>query len=269
MSEYWKSTPKYWCKHCSIYVKDTPFEKKQHENTGKHQGNLKRFLRGIQNDHERGEREKQKAKAEVERLNKVVGGSTSTSSATASSLKRPVAAPPPQASVADRKKQIAQLAEMGIAVPDEYLGDMALAGQWKVVSQRAIEEPHPEEPLSIGVRKRKHEGKEEEEEEEAGETVVRRSWGVATKAYPTDAKSDLDALLASDLIKKSDDTVPKEEAPDTTDSQAPKQETLGDFDEASVKAEKTEVNPVQLLSRIPEEPVAPVFKKRMSKAPTR
>src|SRR5256885_11873454 len=99
MSEYWKSTvrrnpatpldlltefnngqPKYWCKHCSTYVKDTKFERAQHEATGKHQGNLRRFLKSIQDGHERGEREKQRARAEVERLNKVVAGSPASPS---------------------------------------------------------------------------------------------------------------------------------------------------------------------------------------------
>ena len=51
MSEYWKSTPKYWCKHCGIYVRDTKLERTNHEATGKHQGALKRFLRDLHRGH--------------------------------------------------------------------------------------------------------------------------------------------------------------------------------------------------------------------------
>ena len=197
MSEYWKSTPKYWCKHCSAFVKDTKFERQQHEATGKHQGALKRFLRGIQNDAERGEREKDRARAEVDRLNKAVGSSSSPAAHQyVSPTRKPTSSSSTsQPSATDRKKQLATLAEMGLAIPDEFRGDMALAGDWQVVSQRKIEETQPDDSLNIGVRKRKYEG--QEEEEEAGETVAKRGWGSTVKSYPghTAEDPDLDALL--------------------------------------------------------------------------
>jgi hypothetical protein len=68
MAEYWKSTasvahgmyglrltkfqPKYWCKYCEIFVKDTKFEKQQHEATGRHQGNIRRSLKGLHREQE-------------------------------------------------------------------------------------------------------------------------------------------------------------------------------------------------------------------------
>jgi hypothetical protein len=132
-------------------------------------------------------------------LNKVVGGSpTSPSDYNAARSRNP--APPsatPQASVAERKKQLAQLAEMGIAVPDEFRGEMAMAGDWKVISQRPVEETTSEDPLSVGVRKRKYEGLEEEEE--AGEILAKRGWGSTSKKYPGANGADtpnLDALLS-------------------------------------------------------------------------
>jgi hypothetical protein len=136
----------------------------------------------------------------VDRLNKVVSGSATGRSDYNAAASRNPASPSaaPQATVAERKKQLAQLADMGIAVPDEFRGEMAMAGDWKVISQRPVEETTPEDSLSVGVRKRKYEG-QEEEEEEAGEVLARRGWGSTSKKYPETSDVDtpnLDALLS-------------------------------------------------------------------------
>ena len=210
--------PKYWCKHCSAYVKDTKFERTQHEATGKHQGNLRRFLKGIQDGQERSEREKGRAKAEVDRLNKVVGGSSAKpgSHNVATAMKSSSLPVTPQPSIAERKKQLAQLAEMGVAVPDEFRAEMAMAGDWKVVSQKPLEDTTAEDPLNVGVRKRKYEG--QEEEEEAGGVVARHGWGSTSKKYPGAGNGDapnLDVLLSGvKSVKKDGPDLKKEEAED-------------------------------------------------------
>jgi hypothetical protein len=212
--------PKYWCKQCSTYVKDTKFERAQHEATGKHQGNLRRFLRGIQDGQERSEREKERAKAEVDRLNRVVEGSSASPSNHNATTSRKSSSLPvtPQPSVAERKKQLAQLAEMGIAVPDEFRAEMAMAGDWKVVSQKPLEDTTTEDPLSVGVRKRKYEG--QEEEEEAGGLVARHGWGSTSRRYPgtgNGAAPNLDALLSGVTSVKKEEMAPdlkKEESED-------------------------------------------------------
>lgn len=95
---------------------------------------------------------------------------------------------------------MSQLAEMGIAIPEEYRADMALAGDWQTVSETKIEDEGLEGAAkSIGVRKRKHEG-DEEDEEHAPEPLERQGWGSRMKTYPGaqgDDDEDLDALLAS------------------------------------------------------------------------
>ncbi|KAI9864803.1 MAG: hypothetical protein M1813_002573 [Trichoglossum hirsutum] len=202
MSEYWKSTPKYWCKHCKTYVRDTKLEKQNHEATPRHQGNLKRFLRDLHRDHERGEREKQRAKDEVERLNNVVSG-TAMGGRIPPWERRPAiaSAPPTQGQItpAERKQQIAQLAELGVAIPDEFRGEMAMAGEWQTVSERVIGQQRDEDvkpdTRSIGVRKRG--GLEEESDEEDAGTVTKKSWGSMIKTYPESREDmyDLDALL--------------------------------------------------------------------------
>ena len=101
---------------------------------------------------------------------------------------------------------MARLAEMGVAIPEEYRREMAMPGDWQTTSQRILyddvkkeEEEADTKPngLNIGVRKRKHEehDEDEDEDEEADVPKTRRGWGTATLAYPTDGDDDLDTLL--------------------------------------------------------------------------
>ncbi|RAL12449.1 putative formin binding protein [Aspergillus homomorphus CBS 101889] len=227
MAEYWKSAPKYWCKQCKIFIRDTAFEKAQHEATGKHQGNLKRFLRDIHRNNEQQQREAQRAKSEVERLRQTVAGNAPSqdgSDAAAAPWRRgpgataATAAAKPQerpVSLEERKRQMAQLADMGVAIPDEFRGEMALAGSWQTVSERVIDGGGEDgeggkAARSVGVRKRKLEagrgdGGDEVDEEEIeakreAERFVSRGWGSSVRRYPgadREEDTDLDALLAS------------------------------------------------------------------------
>src|SRR5207237_1004994 len=140
---YWKSTNKYWCKHCSVFVRDTKLERANHEATAKHQGAVKRALRDLHRSADQKEREKERAKREVDRLNGVVSGSSSASRTGAtkpSGGAYATAAAAPQASQADRQKQLEQLAELGVNIPTELRSGMALAGEWTVTSTRVIEQ---------------------------------------------------------------------------------------------------------------------------------
>ncbi|KEF56072.1 uncharacterized protein A1O9_07653 [Exophiala aquamarina CBS 119918] len=222
MSEYWKSTPKYWCKHCSTYVKDTPFERKQHESTAKHQSNLKRFLRDIQNGHERSERDKQRAKAEVDRLKGTFGSSSSDPANTLGSGAQPAPQPsrisaPVFQSAADQKRQWAQLADLGIKVPEQVRSEMAMAGDWAVISNQPVIEEQREQPLSVGVKKRKLEGQEEEEETGEREGIVARPrWGATTRRFPGYDEADLDGLLSGSIstAKRDKPTAPPSRSPE-------------------------------------------------------
>ena len=96
---------------------------------------------------------------------------------------------------------------MGVAVPEDFRREMAMAGDWQTTSERLIyendflkkEEAEDVKPeaLSVGVRKRKFEG--QEEEEEAGETVVRKGWGSTMRTYPgaRGDEEELNTLLKS------------------------------------------------------------------------
>ena len=112
-----------------------------------------------------------------------------------------------QATPGDRKRQLAQLAEMGVAVPEDFRREMAMAGDWQTTSERLVyendfmkkegDEDVKPGGLNVGIRKRKFEG--QEEQEEAGETVIRRGWGSTIRTYPgaEGDEDDLNTLLKS------------------------------------------------------------------------
>ncbi|OAX83424.1 hypothetical protein ACJ72_02223 [Emergomyces africanus] len=269
MAEYWKSTPKYWCKHCKTYVRDTAFERTQHEATGKHQGSLRRFLRDIHRNNERDERENQKAKNEVERLKGVVSGSTAKPGGDQQrppwkrGLGAATGAGPATGANAEssaslsvnaeqRKRQLAQLVEMGVAIPEEFRPELALAGDWKVIEETAGEKRGAEADaiagLNVGVRKRKFEG--QEEEEAAGETVVRKGWGSTTREFPSggkEAEEDLDALLerTAELKRKRRETKTPDAKSEVKEDDATNEEnpSVDDSDILPVKKEEGDDGP--------------------------
>ncbi|KAK8018740.1 hypothetical protein PG991_007930 [Apiospora marii] len=276
MSEYWKSTPKYWCKHCSIYVRDTKLERQNHESTGKHQGAIKRFLRDLHRGHENEEKEKDRAKREIDRLNGVVGTSSGSSSSATTSAPQSSA----QATTAQRQKQWEQLADMGIDVPTELRGNMAMAGDWTVTNTRTDENGNVKvEAVATGVRKRvKREGEDEEEEALQGLFKKPRKWGRDTKRAEEE-DLDLDALLSGslkqaqpvkqeksgsnsgDTVKKEEQEVKspiKEESPENDHGISIPAETGDDStDTAPVKTEESAAAGVEIP--------AVVFKKRKPK----
>lgn len=299
MSEYWKSTvscsfrlprpqfltsidlqPKYWCKFCKTYVRDTTFERKQHEATGKHQGNIQRSLRDLHRGQEREAKDKQRAKDEVARLNAAVGSSTTGNDVPwkrKAAIAHPVAAP--QATPEERKRQLAQLAEMGIAIPREFRGQLAMAGDWQTVSETPVgvgvkkeEDEFKPDLRSMGVRKRRAEDGENDED---GQTTARRGWGSTYKAQPTANDSeDLEALFGGNGLTAApasvtepirDDelvVIKKEESQDDTAALADgsKKNSLA---KAPVDAEASPIQPVKTKN---EEPTAGiVFKKRKTK----
>jgi hypothetical protein len=213
---------------------------------------LKRFLRDIHRGKEREERESQRAKNEVQRLNGIVAGSGSDNQIGGGGApwKRTPAAPaaPQQTTASERKRQVAQLAEMGVAVPQEFRGEMALAGDWETVSERTIEESGKDgdsSRINIGVRKRKFEG--QEEEEEAGERVVKKGWGSTTRKYPgfQEEDEDLDALLQTTTVVNGK----------KADSERVKTET-GPGD-STIKVEKAEAEEGEVLSGVKKEDSEP------------
>jgi len=88
---------------------------------------------------------------------------------------------------------------MGIAIPDEFRPDMAMAGEWEVTSERILEPEGEKKPdaIALGVRKREPTDEDKEELE-----AKKRRWGNAHRTHPTDeGNGDLDALLNNAIGK--------------------------------------------------------------------
>lgn len=263
MAEYWKSTPKYWCKHCSVYVRDTKLERQNHDATAKHQGAVKRALRDLHRGHEREEKEKERAKREIERLNGVVSADSPASASTAnaaSSLR-----PRPGAggggggpgggggggplSETERKRQAEQLASLGVSLPDEFRKDLAMAGDWQVTSTTIVTDTPADEnnpgASARGVHKRER-TEEEVEEEKAIKGLFKkpRRWGRDSRTAAGDGDSaDLDALLSGGLVvkKQEEDTIKKEEDAGLTAATAPvKQEEQEEQESSPIKKEPSD-----------------------------
>ena len=162
-----------------------------------------------------------------------------------------------QATPADRKQQLKQLAEMGVAIPDEFRREMAMASDWQTLSERVVYSDVKQEEdskafksdvLTVGVRKRKHEGQEEDEEEGK---AARKAWGSATRTYPGGGGSegdDLDALLRNTKVMKREDGVHNEgsmfntgsAAQEPVETEQPKTDGTLLPEEPSIKEENTD-----------------------------
>jgi hypothetical protein len=149
----------------------------------------------------------------------------------------------------ERKKQMAQLVEMGVAIPEEFRREMALAGEWQTVSQRVITPQEEDEKgeigssaLNIGVRKRKQEEKSDDEEAEQAQErpAVRKGWGRYASA---DDDDDLDALFAKTKdIKRKGPDVKTEVKSEETESQPQSEDASpapGPVPGASIKKEES------------------------------
>lgn len=175
---------------------------------------------------------------------------------------------------------------MGVSIPDEFRGEMALAGEWQTTSITPIQQPEEDgegKPIkSIGVRKRKHEGGEGEGDEEQNEEqrFVSKGWGSTTRGYPGagEDNEDLDALLESTKSIKKTKTTEEEEG--TTKKEpaedVPTAATIkGEDDTAaaseanqplSIKEEPSSAAPVKSEREAEEPAPGVVFKKRKPKA---
>lgn len=202
MSEHWKSTPKYWCKHCATFVRDTKLERTNHEATGKHQGAVKRALSNLHRAAATEDREKERARREIERLNGVVNPSSRAGGRGE------------VGGEAERKRQAEQLAALGVALPEPFRKEVAMPGEWSVTSTTIVEERAEGEGgegkmKAKGVHKR--ERTEEEKEHEAavnGLFKKPRRWGRDTAHKGGEESEELDLLLSGGLglvVKKQEE----------------------------------------------------------------
>lgn len=188
--------------------------------------------------------------------------------------------------------QLAQLAEMGVAIPEEFRKEMAMAGDWETISENPIydEKVKKEEDgsdnkkpsgLNIGVRKRRYEG---QEDDEAGEIFTRRTWGSKTRTHPKQEEEDLNSLIGKTVLHRTDNLKSEEDHLDEKASaasqmDAPNTTTQSNHGLPAIKNEESEDGgffPLPIIDArdlhdapIKQEPSAPesevLFKKRKAK----
>lgn len=190
---------------------------------------------------------------------------------------------------------------MGIAVPEDFRREMAMAGDWQTVAEQTIfdhvkkedglEEFKnfvPDHTLNVGVRKRKFEG--QGEEEDAGVKIVSKGWGSTVRHYPAsdgDDRADLESLLNNTAPSRQEENginlpesllQPKAENPTTTKDRAAlesvpncpsiKKEESDHTDLGRLQHRDEDASSKITVKREDDDDQAPVvFKKRKSKAP--
>lgn len=275
MADVWRSTARTWCKHCKTYYRATPFDEQQHNNTPKHQGAVQRAIRNLHKDNEREQREKQRAKEEIARLNGITagasgrgvtatgagresgGGDITTSAKLDKSGREDAGGVGVKASESDRKRQMAQLAEMGVAIPKEFRREMAIAGDWEQVSIRRVDATMKDEETagdhrserSIGVRKRRFEEEREGSGSSASQRPGEQKWGCRKKTYKEENSDVNIGALIGKYEKRAD--VKMEEGDDMS----------GDGVNALIKKEERDEGDtrLQLMSTAPgEAPPTPI-----------
>lgn len=247
MAEYWKSTPRYWCKYCSTYVRDTKLERTNHDATAKHQSAIKRSLKDLHRGKEREEREKERAKREVDRLNGVVSSASSSTAGGSGGSGRGEERRGSALGESERKRQAEQLASLGVSIPEHFRGDLAMAGEWTVTSTTIVpekSETEKQEAIARGVRKRER-TEEELEEEEAMKGLFKkpRRWGRDSKMGGGGGSEDLDALLSGGLVvkkKEEDNDDGKEVVKKEEGDEAAVQDIKKEGSEVTVKKEEDE-----------------------------
>ncbi|KAK3071316.1 hypothetical protein LTR53_008853 [Teratosphaeriaceae sp. CCFEE 6253] len=297
MSEYWKSTPSYWCKFCATYVKDTPLEKKKHETSGKHQGSIQKNLRDLTKNKEREDRDRQRAKDEVSRLNGLVSGGGKAAATGgdaaivgAKDVTRSGVPPlPPSAarSAAQRQAHAEQLLALGVALPEELQREVTGVGSWQTTSRRVVDDAPALTLAEMKVKAEEQEGGKEWVEMEGlargarrrqvedgdgdgdeGAAGARAGWGRSVRRYPAGSgagdEGGLDALLSG--VGRKRDAVKEEEseakaAVKQEDFADPASAVLTNADQAASSlpaSVKQEVDEPEALPAV-------VFKKRKTK----
>lgn len=88
---------------------------------------------------------------------------------------------------------------MGVAIPDEFKPDMAMAGEWTVTKETVLEAngERKTDAVALGVRKRETNDEEQEEAE-----IKKKRWGSKFRSHPVgEDEGDLDALLDQAMAK--------------------------------------------------------------------
>lgn len=171
---------------------------------------------------------------------------------------------------------MAQLAAMGVAIPEEYRTDVAMAGDWQTVSRKSAAKEVKSEGknvmLTSAEKKRKMKDREEQEDEQEEEVLAnRRGWGRALKKFPTDrmgGTQDLDSLLGGPIMLKKEEVDSEKHNDEVKGEKEEKEQTTQDIKDESIESlQEQKPSVMEAKSSQPPEPSEPpvMFKKRKAK----
>jgi hypothetical protein len=161
---------------------------------------------------------------------------------------------------------------MGVALPAAARGDLAIAGEWKTVSEEVVGELNEDgefkaTSLNKGVRKRMID-EDEEERKAAGELITKRKgWGHTYKTFPGSkgGDDDIESLLGKKTVQVDNQPEVKREDPDDVVKTEVKEEAEGKALQDIPTAEEAGAKAAEIAVKKEEDaPAAPavVFKKR-------
>ncbi|WWC62866.1 uncharacterized protein I303_105464 [Kwoniella dejecticola CBS 10117] len=190
MTEYWVSKKQYYCKYCSIYIRDDAPSRKQHETGLKHIGNVERYIRDLYKSGSVAKKEKAAEVAEMARIeasaaaayaNDKASGLAPSSSSSRSPLPS-TSTPPPAASSSsssrlkapgDRFSNYSTAEQLGFhetktayEIAQEIKNDIGQPSGWETVEIPAL--PSGTEEAVVG-EKRKYPGGVGADEDEENE----------------------------------------------------------------------------------------------------
>lgn len=217
---------------------------------------MRRALNNLHRSANNEERERERAKREIDRLNGIVAPKTNINNNSGNSK----SASGTQ-NKEERARQAEQLAALGVALPQEFRSELAMPGEWSVTSTTIVEDKdnaddedeHGGMGTARGVHKRER-TEEQLEHEEAVKGLFKkpRRWGRDSRGL-AEGSEDLDALLSGALVVKKQDEE-EEELKQEEDQRPVKNESVETEVEGGVKEEKG----IQTVKKEPEDDSGPI-----------
>ncbi|EPS40470.1 hypothetical protein H072_5686 [Dactylellina haptotyla CBS 200.50] len=188
-----------------LFVKDSPLSRKDHEASPRHQHALQRFLRELHKNKEREAVAAENVKREAERLNNIDNPNyvaKPLARRAADLIEKKPAKSGNWRSEEQKQKHFDELAALGVAMPESYRKEHAMAGEWETV--RVIEPPvaSDEEDEEAKRTKRRKLGEVGDEDAEDEEEAAVNNFAVRTMDYPGDAAASSSENIGSLMFKK-------------------------------------------------------------------
>ncbi|KAJ3118408.1 hypothetical protein HDU96_001926 [Phlyctochytrium bullatum] len=128
MTDYWKSTNKYWCDYCKIFVVDNKISRTNHETSAKHKERVQRFIREIDKKERSKQFELDKTKSILKGIEMRANASMGGQLVHSLKFEQPAAA-------SSTAKPFAASSSSTVYVPEPKVNFTTGIGDWEVVEE--------------------------------------------------------------------------------------------------------------------------------------